>query len=42
MFLSYSEDNLQAPRLVITNDMTNNYYEFMNSSMEDIYDIFFQ
>ena len=30
MFLSYNEDNLQAPGLVITDDMTKNYYEFMN------------
>ena len=42
MFLSYNEDNLQAPRLVITYDMTKNYYEFMNSLMTEIYDIFFQ
>ena len=42
MFLSYNEDNLQAPGLVITNDMTKNYCEFMNSLMAEIYDIFFQ
>ena len=42
MFLSYNEDNLQAFGLVITDDMTKNYCEFMNSLMEEIYDIFFQ
>ena len=42
MFLSYNEDNSQAPRLVITDDMTKNYYEFLNSLMEEIYSLFFQ
>ena len=42
MFLSYDEDNSQAPGLVITDDMTKNYCEFMNSLMEKIYGIFFQ
>ena len=42
MFLSYNEDNLQAPRLVITDDMTKNFCEFMNFLMEKIYDILFQ
>ena len=42
MFLSYNEDNLQPPGLVITDDMTKNYCEFMNSLMPNIYDIFFQ
>ena len=42
MFLSYKEDNLQKPGLVIIDDMTKNYCEFMNSLMTKIYDIFFQ
>ena len=42
LFLSYKEDNSQAPGLVINDDMTNNYYEFTNSLMPEIYGIFFQ
>ena len=42
LFLYYNEDNSQAPGLVITDDMTKNYYEFMNFLMEEIYDILFQ
>ena len=42
MFLSYNEDNSHAPGLVITDDMTKNYCEFMNSLMAEIYDIFFK
>ena len=42
MFLSYNEDNLQAPGLVITDDMTKNYSKFMNFFMAEIYDILFQ
>ena len=42
MFLYYNEDNLQALGLVITDDMTKNYCEFMNFLMAEIYDIFFQ
>ena len=42
MFLSYNEDNSQAPGLVITNDMTKNYCELLNSLMAEIYGIFFQ
>ena len=42
MFLSYNEDNSQAPGLVIADDMTKNYYELLNLSMAEIYGIFFQ
>ena len=42
MFFSYNEDNWQALGLVITDDMTKNYYELMNFLMADIYDILFQ
>ena len=42
MFLSYNEDNLQTPGLVIIDDMTMNYYEFMKFLMAEIYHIFFQ
>ena len=42
MFFSYNEDNLQETGLVITDDMTKNYCEFMNFLMAEIYDIFFQ
>ena len=42
MFLSFNEDNSQAPRLVITNDMTKNYYEFLNLLRVEIYGLLFQ
>ena len=42
MFLSHNEDNLQFPKLVITNEMIQDYGKFMNCFMEEIYRIFFQ
>ena len=42
MFLSHNEDNLQFPKLVITDEMTQDYCKFMNCLMEEIYNISFQ
>ena len=41
-FLSYNEYNSQVPGLVITDDMTKNYCEFLNLLMANIYGLFFQ
>ena len=42
MFLSHNKYNLQFPKLVITDEMTQNYCKFMNGLMAEIYSIFFQ
>ena len=42
MFLSHNEDNLQFPKLVLKDKMTQNYCKFMNGLMAEIYSIFFQ
>ena len=39
VFLSYNEDNSQALGLVITDDMTKNYCEFLNLLMAEIYSL---
>ena len=41
MFLSYNKDDLQVPELEITDEMTKDYFKFMESLMEEIYNLFF-
>ena len=41
MFLSHNEHSLQFPELVLTDEITQNYFKFMNGLMEEIYSVFF-
>ena len=42
MFISYNEEDPQAPELAVTTDMATDYYKFMNQLMAKIYELFFQ
>ena len=42
MFLTFNEDNLQLPYMVITDEMGRYYCQFMNFIMALVYNVFFQ
>ena len=42
MFLTFNEDNLQLPKMVITKEMSKYYCKFMNFFMDPVYNFFFQ
>ena len=42
MFLTFNEDNLQLPKMVITDEMSRCYCNFMNFLMALVYNVFFQ
>ena len=42
MFLTFNEDNLQLPEMVITYEMSMDYCKFMNFLMAPIYNVLFQ
>ena len=42
IFLTFNEDNLQLPEMVITNEMSRYYCKFMNFLMAPVYNVFFQ
>ena len=42
MFLSFNEDNLQLPEMVLTEEMSKDYTKFMNFFMSEIYNAIFQ
>ena len=42
MFLTFNEDNLQLPEMVIIDEMRRDYCKFMNFLMELVYNVFFQ
>ena len=42
MFLTFNEDNIQLPKMVITNEMSRDYCKFMNFLMAPVYNVFFQ
>ena len=42
MFLAFNEDNLQLPEMVIIDEMSRDYCNFMNFLMAPMYNVFFQ
>ena len=42
MFLSYNDDYLQLPEMVMMEDMHMDYYKFMNALMAPVYEALFQ
>ena len=42
MFLSFNEDNLQLPEMVLTEEMNKDYTKFMNFLMSEVYNAIFQ
>ena len=42
MFLTFNEDNLQLPEMVITDEMSRDYCKFMNFLTVLVYNVFFQ
>ena len=42
MFLTFNEDNLQLPDMVVTDEMSKYYCKFMNFIMAHVYNVFFQ
>ena len=42
MFLTFNEDNLQLPKVVIIDEMSRAYCKFMNFIMAPVYNVFFQ
>ena len=42
MFLSFNEENLQLPQMVLTEEMNMDYNNFMNFLMYEVYSAFFQ
>ena len=42
MFLTFNEDNLQLPDMVVTDEMSKYYCKFMNFIMAHGYNVFFQ
>ena len=41
MFLSFNEENLQLPEMVLTEEMSKDYSKFMNFLMSEIYNAIF-
>ena len=42
MFLSFNEENLQLPEMLLTKEMNRDYSKFMNFLMSEVYNAFFQ
>ena len=42
MFLSFNEDNLQLPEMVLTGERNRDYTKFKNSLMYEVYSSIFQ
>ena len=42
MFLTFNEDNLQLPKMAITDEINKYYCKFMNFLMAPVYNVFFQ
>ena len=42
MFLSFNEENLQLPEMVLTEEMSKDYSKFMKFLMSEIYNAIFQ
>ena len=42
MFLTFNEDNLKLPEMVITYEMSRDYSKFMNFLMAEVYNAFLQ
>ena len=42
MFLSFNEENLQLPEMVLTEEMNGDYTKFMNFLMSEVYNAIFQ
>ena len=41
MFLSFNEENLQLPEMLLTKEMNRDYSKFMNFLMSEVYNAFF-
>ena len=42
MFLSFNEENLQLPEMILTEEMVKHYTKFMNFLMSKVYNAIFQ
>ena len=42
MFLFFNEENLQLPEMVLTTEISSNFFKYMNLLMEEVYRVFFQ
>ena len=42
MFLSFNEENMQLPEMVLTKEMNRDYTKFMNFLMSEVYNAIFQ
>ena len=42
MFLSFNEENLQLPEMVLTEEMNRDYTKFTNFLMSEVYSAIFQ
>ena len=42
IFLRYNDDDLQLPKMVMTEDMHRDYCKFMNAIMATVYEVLFQ
>ena len=42
IFISFNEENLQLPKMVLTEEMSKDYSKFMNFLMSEIYNVIFQ
>ena len=42
MFLSFNEENLQLPEMILTEEMIKDYTKFMNLLMSEVYNAIFQ
>ena len=41
MFLFFNEDNLQLPEMVLTNEINENLFKYVNFLMVEVYKVFF-
>ena len=42
MFLFFNEENLKLPEMVITTEISSNFFKYMNLLMVEFYNFFFQ
>ena len=42
MFLFFNEENLQLPEMVLTEEISNNFFKYMNLLMAEVYKVLFQ